>query len=77
VPTVLLHGYADSWRFFEPLLDHLPEDVHAYVHTQRGHGDADRPAHGYGLRGHRARGRVRGAGADRADLAAFARRIGA
>jgi hypothetical protein len=51
--------------------------VHAYVNTQRGHGDADRPAHGYGLRGHRARGRVRGAGADRADLAAFARRIGA
>ena len=27
VPVLLLHGYADSWRFFEPLLDHLPDST--------------------------------------------------
>jgi non-heme chloroperoxidase len=47
VPVLLLHGYADSWRFFEPLLPHLPEFVHAFTLTQRGHGDADRPQNGY------------------------------
>jgi rifampin ADP-ribosylating transferase len=47
VPVLLLHGYADSRRFFDPLLPHLPHDVHAYVPDQRGHGDADRPAGGY------------------------------
>jgi non-heme chloroperoxidase len=47
VPVLLLHGYADSWRFFEPLLPHLPAFVHAFALTQRGHGDADRPQEGY------------------------------
>ena len=47
VPVLLLHGYADSWRFFEPLLGHLPESVRAFAVTQRGHGDADRPTDGY------------------------------
>jgi pimeloyl-ACP methyl ester carboxylesterase len=47
VPLLLLHGYTDSWRFFEPLLGHLPESVHAYAVTQRGHGDAGRPPDGY------------------------------
>jgi pimeloyl-ACP methyl ester carboxylesterase len=47
VPVLLLHGYADSWRFFELLLPHLPGFVHAFAFTQRGHGDADRPADGY------------------------------
>ena len=47
VPVLLLHGYADSWRFFEPLLKHLPESVHAFAPTQRGHGDADRPRDRY------------------------------
>ncbi len=48
-PVVLLHGYTDSWRSFEPLLRHLPRSIHAFAVTQRGHGDADRPASGYGL----------------------------
>jgi pimeloyl-ACP methyl ester carboxylesterase len=48
VPLVLLHGYTDSWRSFESLLPHLPADVWAFAITQRGHGDAARPAHGYG-----------------------------
>ncbi len=50
VPVVLLHGFLDSWRSFEPLLTHLPESIHAFVVTQRGHGDASRPAAGYSVR---------------------------
>ena len=57
VPVLLLHGYADSWRFFEPLLAHLPQSVHAYAPTQRGHGDADRPRAGYRQDGLRRRRR--------------------
>jgi len=47
IPVVLLHGYTDSWRSFEPVLPHLPSSVHAFALTQRGHGDAGRPARGY------------------------------
>jgi pimeloyl-ACP methyl ester carboxylesterase len=47
VPVLLLHAYADSWRSFELLLSHLPESVHAFAPSQRGHGDSDRPADGY------------------------------
>jgi non-heme chloroperoxidase len=39
VPVLLLHAIADSWRAFEP--------IHAFALTQRGHGDASRPAVGY------------------------------
>ncbi|MFI8828674.1 alpha/beta fold hydrolase [Streptomyces sp. NPDC053431] len=46
-PVVLVHGYADSWWTFEPLLRRLPSSLHAYAPTQRGHGDADKPADGY------------------------------
>jgi len=47
VPVVMLHGYSDSWRSFEPLLARLPDTIHAFAVTQRGHGDADAPAAGY------------------------------
>ena len=47
VPLVLLHGYSDSWRSWEPVLAHIPQAVHAYAVSQRGHGDADRPTDGY------------------------------
>src|SRR5687768_9607856 len=47
VPVVFLHGYSDSWRSWELLLAELPDSIHAYAITQRGHGDADRPADGY------------------------------
>lgn len=47
VPLLLLHGYADSWRSFELVLPHLPDSVRAIALTQRGHGDASRPAEGY------------------------------
>ena len=48
VPLVLLHGYTDYWRSFEPVLSHLPSEVRAFALTQRGQGDSARPAHGYG-----------------------------
>ncbi|MFH8258982.1 alpha/beta fold hydrolase [Streptomyces roseolus] len=46
-PLVLVHGYADSWWTFEPMLRAMPAAMHAYAPTQRGHGDADKPAGGY------------------------------
>lgn len=46
-PVILLHGYTDSWRSFEPVLPHLPPSVRAIALTLRGHGDAGRPAAGY------------------------------
>jgi non-heme chloroperoxidase len=49
VPAVFLHGFLDSWRSFEPVLSNLPETIHAFALTQRGHGDASRPAAGYGV----------------------------
>jgi pimeloyl-ACP methyl ester carboxylesterase len=50
VPVLMLHGVSDSWRSFEPVLPHLPDAIHAFALTQRGHGDADRPATGYRTR---------------------------
>jgi pimeloyl-ACP methyl ester carboxylesterase len=50
VPVVLLHGVTDSWRSFEPVLPHLPPTLHAFAVTQRGHGEATRPASGYRTR---------------------------
>ena len=47
VPVVLLHGYTDSWRSWEPVLPYLPDSIHAFAPTQRGHGDADRPEADY------------------------------
>lgn len=50
LPVLLLHGFADSWRSFELVLPYLPENIHAVALTLRGHGDASRPATGYGIR---------------------------
>jgi non-heme chloroperoxidase len=47
VPMVLLHGYSDSSRSYELILPHLPDSIHAFAPTQRGHGDADKPVAGY------------------------------
>jgi pimeloyl-ACP methyl ester carboxylesterase len=44
---VFLHGLTDSWRSFEPMLPYLPESIHAFALTQRGHGNASRPVTGY------------------------------
>jgi len=48
VPVLLLHAYLDSWRSFERVLEHLPDDLHAFAPSQRGHGDSGRPPAGYG-----------------------------
>ena len=47
VPVLLLHAIADSWHTFKVLLAHLPDHIHAFALTQRGHGDASRPRTGY------------------------------
>lgn len=49
LPVLLLHGYTDSWRSFEPVLPHVSQRIRAVAVSQRGHGDAARPAEGYGL----------------------------
>ena len=49
VPVIFLHGFLDSWHSFERVLPHLPESIHAFALTQRGHGDASRPASGYSI----------------------------
>lgn len=46
-PVVFVHGVGESWWTFEPLLKQMPPALHAYAPTQRGHGDAERPADGY------------------------------
>ena len=46
-PVVLLHGITDSRRSFDLVLPHLPDSIRAIAPSQRGHGDADRPATGY------------------------------
>lgn len=48
-PMILLHGYSDSWRSFEPLLRRLPASIRAIAVSQRGHGDSAKPATGYGI----------------------------
>jgi non-heme chloroperoxidase len=47
IPVVMLHGVTDSWRSFEHVLPHLPDDIRAIAVTQRGHGDAPKPEGGY------------------------------
>jgi non-heme chloroperoxidase len=47
VPMILLHGYTDSSVSYELLLPHLPDSIHAYAYTQRGHGHAGKPETGY------------------------------
>ena len=49
VPLVLLHGYADSHRFFDPLVPHLGAGLRILALTQRGHGDSGKPDDGYDL----------------------------
>jgi len=50
VPVLLLHAWLDSLRCFDRLMALLPARIHAFAFDQRGHGDAAKPAEGYGLR---------------------------
>lgn len=47
VPVILLHGFPDSWRSYEQVLNHLPKSFHVFAISQRGHGNSDKPAKGY------------------------------
>ena len=46
---VLLHGYSDSWYSWSRVLPLLRSDLRVVAIDQRGHGDSDRPADGYGM----------------------------
>lgn len=48
--VVMLHGFLDSWRSFELVLPHLSDSIHAFVPSQRGHGDATTPDTGFRIR---------------------------
>jgi pimeloyl-ACP methyl ester carboxylesterase len=47
--VLLLPGPTDSWRSYEPILELLPRGVRTIAVSQRGHGDSDKPAAGYGV----------------------------
>ncbi|HJS46726.1 MAG TPA: alpha/beta fold hydrolase, partial [Gemmatimonadales bacterium] len=47
-PFILLHGYSDSWFSWSRVLPLFPAEWRVYALDQRGQGDSDRPAAGYG-----------------------------
>jgi non-heme chloroperoxidase len=47
IPVIFLHGISDSWHSFEKVLPLLPESIHAFSLTHRGHGNSSKPASGY------------------------------
>jgi len=47
VPLLLVPGGYDSWRSYERVLPLLPDSMHAFALTQRGHGDSSKPKTGY------------------------------
>lgn len=48
-PIVLLHGYTDSRRSYEPLMAQLPPHLRVIAVTQRGHGDSTKADGPYGI----------------------------
>ncbi len=46
-PIIFLHGVTDSHRSFDLIREHIPSEFRAIAITQRGHGDASKPASGY------------------------------
>jgi non-heme chloroperoxidase len=47
IPVILLHGITDSWHSYELIMPFMPEFVHLYAISQRGHGGSGRPHYGY------------------------------
>jgi pimeloyl-ACP methyl ester carboxylesterase len=47
LPILMLHGFTDSWRSFQPLAEQLPQSIRTIALSQRGHGDSAKPADGY------------------------------
>src|SRR5262245_60837431 len=46
---LFLHGWPDSWFSFRRVLPLLPPRYRALAVSQRGFGDSERPASGYGI----------------------------
>lgn len=46
-PVLLLHGYTDSRRSFQPILGLLPAGLRVIALSHRGHGDSDKPLSRY------------------------------
>ncbi len=49
IPVIFLHGFLDTWHSFSLVLPHLSGSMRAFAITQRGHGEAGRPAAGYSI----------------------------
>jgi pimeloyl-ACP methyl ester carboxylesterase len=47
IAVVFVHGWPDSWRSFEPVLDALPPTISAVSVSLRGFGGSDAPPCGY------------------------------
>ena len=47
IAVVFVHGWPDSWRSFEPVLDALPPTTSAVSVSLRGFGGSDAPSDGY------------------------------
>ena len=47
ITVVFVHGWPDSWRSFEPVLDALPPTIGAISVSLRGFGGSDAPLDGY------------------------------
>jgi non-heme chloroperoxidase len=47
IAVVFVHGWPDSWRSFQPVLEALPPTVGAVSISLRGFGGSDAPADGY------------------------------
>ncbi|HEX2192634.1 MAG TPA: alpha/beta hydrolase [Acidimicrobiales bacterium] len=46
---ILLPGPTDSWWSYQPVLERIPTSIRTVAVSQRGHGDSDKPATGYGV----------------------------
>jgi rifampin ADP-ribosylating transferase len=49
VPVVMLHAYVESVNSFDLVAEHLPDSIHAFAPTLRGHPGATVPSSGYSL----------------------------
>ncbi len=49
-PVMLIHGFTDSWHSFEGVLPYLPETMHVFAVSNRGHGNSSKPSGGYHAR---------------------------
>jgi non-heme chloroperoxidase len=46
-PIMLIHGVTDSNRAWRPFIEELPQGLHVYALSMRGHGDSDKPLESY------------------------------